>query len=200
MPSIPSALDLLSELISINSANASMGTDNPGEAEYARYVADYGERFGAHVSLTEALPGRPNVLLRLPATAARASTPLPRLLFDIHLDTVPLEPMPNATTPRIADGRLWGRGACDTKSSMASVLVALHRLAESGAPRAGEILILGSVDEEYQKRGIAHAVASGMCHGVTAAVVGEPTALQPVIAHKGAVRWRIRTAGKAAHT
>jgi succinyl-diaminopimelate desuccinylase len=200
MPDIPSAVDLLSELVSINSANSSMAP-GPGEAELARYVGAFGERIGASVTLEEVLPGRPNVLLRLPATeSAGPSAGAQVMLFDVHLDTVPLEPMPDALSPRIAGGRLWGRGSCDTKSSLAAALVALQRLVESGAPRTGEIRLLGSVDEEYLKRGIAHAVASGHCQGVTAAIVGEPTVLQPVIAHKGAVRWRIRTAGKAAHT
>ncbi len=203
-----------------------MSSAAPGEAELARAVAAAGERAGTIVTLDEALPGRPNVLIRLPATttgvpttprivaggvadsthaggtsgAAQGATSTPRLLFDVHLDTVPLEPMEDAIQPRVVDGRLRARGACDTKGALAAALVALHRLAASGTPRHAEVLLLGSADEEYLKRGVAHAVAAGVCEGVTGAIVGEPTLLRPVIAHKGAVRWRITVHGKAAHT
>jgi succinyl-diaminopimelate desuccinylase len=179
--------------------------DAPGEGELARFIAALGEQLGGTATLNEVLPGRPNVLLRLPVTAGgggngvdRSGTP--RLLFDIHLDTVPLAPMPDALNPVSKDGKLYGRGACDTKGSWAAALVALQRLVQSGTPRHAELLFLGSVDEEFRKRGVEHAVASGMCEGVTAAIVGEPTLLQPVVAHKGAVRWRITVYGKAAHT
>lgn len=172
----------------------------PGEAEYARFVADFGERLGAAASFHEVLPGRPNVLLKLPTTDGAGATTTQRLLFDIHLDTVPLEPMQDALTPTVKDGRLRARGACDTKGSMAAALVALQRLATSDTPRKAEVWLLGTVDEEYLKRGATHAVTTGLTNGVTAAVVGEPTLLRPVIAHKGAVRWRIRVHGKAAHT
>ena len=64
--------------------------------------------------------------------------------------------------------------------------------------RDGEILLLFTVDEEYLKRGVAHAVEKGLT--ATAAIVGEPTSLRPIVAHKGAVRFRIVTHGKAAHT
>jgi acetylornithine deacetylase len=195
---ITDPIELLKQLVAINSANSSMAA-GPGEAEYARVVADFGERLGARASFDEVLPGRPNVLLTLPATE-RSGGDTPRLLFDIHLDTVPLEPMQDALTPQISAGRLRARGACDTKGSMAAALVALQQLAASGAPRRAEILLMGTVDEEYLKRGAAHAVNTGACKGITAAVVGEPTSLQPVIAHKGAVRWKTIAHGRAAHT
>ena len=192
-------IELLKQLISINSANSSMGP-GPGEMEYARTVAAIGEQTGAAVSFQKVLPDRSNVLLKLPATAGAQDANTQKLLFDIHLDTVPLEPMEDALTPTISDGKLRGRGACDTKGSMAAALVALQRLASEVAERHAEIWLLGTVDEEYLKRGATHAVSSGLIDGVTAAIVGEPTSLKPVIAHKGAVRWRIRVHGKAAHT
>ncbi len=201
--------DLLEQLVAIESSNASMPAGK-GEAALAAFVAEYGRQLGAEVTLDEVLPGRPNVWLRLPAstlaaagqggepaTTAAPSRPR-RLLLDVHLDTVPLEPMPDALTPRRDGARLWGRGACDTKSSLAAALSALRRVAGRSRPRAREVVLLGTVDEEYLKRGVAHAVARGLV--ADAAIVGEPTSLQPVIAHKGAVRWRLVTQGKAAHT
>jgi acetylornithine deacetylase len=190
-------IDLLAELVSIASVNAGMA-EGPGEREIAERVAALGRVLGAEVSLDEVLPGRPNVLARLPSTESVGARTGRRLLFDVHLDTVPLASMPDALTPRIADGRMWGRGACDTKASLAAALVALERVARLGGRRSGEVCLLGTVDEEYQKAGAAHAVARGLT--ADAAIVGEPTALQPVIAHKGAVRWRMTARGRAAHT
>jgi acetylornithine deacetylase len=186
---------LLAELVAINSVNGSMQA-GPGEGALADYVADRGRVLGADVALDEVLPGRPNVTVRLPATSG---TERPRrLLFDVHLDTVPLDSMPDALVPRVEGGRMWGRGSCDTKGSLAAVLTAMGRLAGETRGRGAEVVLLGTVDEEYLKRGIAHAVAGGLA--ADAAIVGEPTNLRPIVAHKGAVRWRIVTRGKAAHT
>jgi acetylornithine deacetylase len=204
-----SVVALLADLVAINSVNASMAA-SPGERDAADFVAAFGRRIGAETALEDVLPGRPNVRVTLPATrslssppaqpaqSAQSARPVRRLLFDVHLDTVPLEPMEQALTPRIEGGKMWGRGACDTKGSLAAVLAAMERVAAQRDGRDAEIVLLGTVDEEYRKQGIEAAVAAGLT--ATAAVVGEPTALQPIVAHKGAVRWRITTLGKAAHT
>jgi acetylornithine deacetylase len=189
-------VELLAELVAINSVNASM-PGGPGEAALADRVAAFGRAFGAEVTTDEALPGRPNVTLGLPASAGGPAERR-RLLFDVHLDTVPLEGMRDALSPRIEGGRMWGRGACDTKGSLAATLTAMRRLAEEGRPRRNDVVLLCTVDEEYRKRGVMHAVAGGLT--ADAAIVGEPTNLRPVIAHKGAVRWRLTALGRAAHT
>ena len=192
-----SVINLLADLVAINSTNASM-PDGAGEAEIARFVADFGERLGAEVTREEALPSRPNVFVSLPATRLTSDEAPQPLLFDVHLDTVPLAPMPDALSPTIRDGRIWGRGTCDTKGSLAAALSALQRLAAEGGERQREVLLLGTVDEEFRKRGVRDAMAQGLT--ADAAIVGEPTNLRPVVAHKGAVRWRTTTIGKAAHT
>ena len=114
------------------------------------------------------------------------------------MDTVTLEPMPDALSPRIGDGRLYGRGACDTKGSLAGMLYALKLLKEQGAGQHASVLLAATVDEEVAYRGVLALVEAKP--EANAAIVGEPTSLVPVIAHKGCVRWRIRTHGRAAHT
>jgi acetylornithine deacetylase len=190
-------VDLLAELVAINSVNASM-MGGPGEAALAAYVARFGREMGAAVGTEEVLPGRPNVSLTLPATDPPSGAAPRRLLFDVHQDTVPVEGMTDPFSPRVEGGRMWGRGTCDTKGSLAATLIALRRLAARDAPRRHEVTLLCTVDEEYRKRGIMHAVAGGLT--AHAAIVGEPTNLRPVIAHKGALRWRLITHGRAAHT
>jgi acetylornithine deacetylase len=93
---------------------------------------------------------------------------------------------------------MYGRGTCDTKGALAAAIVAASRVAARRIQRSGEILLLFTVDEEYLKRGVAHAVDNGLT--ATAAIVGEPTSLRPIVAHKGAVRFRIVTHGRSAHT
>ncbi len=184
---------LLARLVAIDSANSSM--DGPGEGDLAAEIAAIGQGLGFETSVEEVLPGRPNVTLVLPATHGGSKR---RLLFDLHLDTVPHRGITDATIPRITGNRMHGRGTCDTKGSLAAAIIAARRVATGCPERVGEVMLLFTVDEEYLKRGVEHAVASGL--HASAAIVGEPTSLRPIVAHKGAVRFRVTTHGRAAHT
>jgi acetylornithine deacetylase len=115
------------------------------------------------------------------------------------MDTVTLEPVgASMLDPRIAGGRMTGRGSCDTKASLAAMLTALESLVPRQRELEANLVVLGSVDEEYLMRGIVAFAAGGP--SVDAAVVGEPTSLDVVRAHKGLVRWTIETHGRSAHT
>jgi acetylornithine deacetylase len=145
------------------------------------------------VKRDEALPGRSNIMGRLAGADSGR-----RLLFEAHLDTMPVEGMEiDPFHPKIEAGRLYGRGSCDDKASIAAILCALRLTKEQGRPKA-DLYFLGSVDEEYTFKGVLHFLKGGF--RAQAAVVGEPTELDLVIAHKGMVRWRIVVAGKAAHS
>ena len=187
------AADLLGELVSIDSVNPDMPGGDRGEREYGDFLADYGRRLGLEVTQYEVLPGRSNAVLRLPASEA-----ISRLVFDIHLDTVPFDGPISTNKPTLKDGRLYGRGACDTKGSMAAALLALERLMDQPPDPPCEIMLIATVDEEYLKRGVDAAVDRGL--RADGAIVGEPTGLVPVIAHKGVARWEVVTRGRSAHT
>ena len=113
---------LLRELIALPSVNpAFLPAKNPraGEQRVADFLAATAARAGLDVEFQAVAPGRSNLLVRLsPRGKARQ-----RLLLAPHLDTV------NATdeqfTPHTKDGRLYGRGACDTKGSVAAMFAAL---------------------------------------------------------------------------
>ena len=186
-------IDLLCDLISINSVNAAL-QDGVGEAALGEFVARYLSGLGCQVETQEVAPGQFNVFGSLPdAPGGRAA-----LLLEAHLDTVPLEPMPDALQPRLANGRVYGRGACDTKGSLAGMLYAFKLLSENPAALSCRPVLMAAVDEEVGQRGIrAYAETQPKLDG---AVVGEPTNLAPVVVHKGCIRWRVRTVGKAAHT
>lgn len=100
--------------------------------------------------------------------------------------------------PAIEDGRIHGRGACDTKGSIAAMLQALREtLAGARRPQATEIVLAALVDEENQQLGSRALVESGF--RADFGIVGEPTRLRVVTAHKGDLWVRIETRGKAAH-
>ena len=186
-------VDLLSELVGIDSVNPDMPGGQRGEREYSDHLAAYGRRIGLEVSQYEALPGRPNAVLELRVPGAVA-----QLVFDIHLDTVPFDGPISNNVAQVRNGRLYGRGACDTKGSMVATLLALENLVADPPEPACDVILLATVDEEYLKRGVDAAVNLGF--RADAAIVGEPTGLTPVVAHKGVARWEVITRGRAAHT
>ena len=186
-------VQLLSDLVAIESINPSMKGAKNGETIIGNYIFDYLKNLGLEVLRQEALPGRSNIFGKLPGADSKR-----RLLFEGHLDTMPVEGMViDPFTPKVEEGRLYGRGACDVKASIAAMLLGLKIATEQGRPKA-DLYFLGSVDEEYTFKGILHFLKGGFW--AQGAVVGEPTELDVVIAHKGMVRWRIEVTGKAAHS
>jgi acetylornithine deacetylase/succinyl-diaminopimelate desuccinylase-like protein len=114
-----------------------------------------------------------------------------------HLDTVP-GIADEQYVPRLDDQRIHGRGACDTKGSVAAMLAALCQVAKSGPrPAETEIVFAGLADEENAQAGSRALAASGGCASL--AIVGEPTGLKIVTAHKGSLWLALRTRGQAAH-
>jgi acetylornithine deacetylase/succinyl-diaminopimelate desuccinylase-like protein len=118
------------------------------------------------------------------------------ILLAPHLDTVGADG--TRFIPQRKNGRLHGRGACDTKGSVAAMLSALCELANAKSrPLETEIIFAGLVDEENAQAGSRALTASGFKADL--AIVGEPTRLQVVTAHKGSLWLELETRGKAAH-
>jgi len=135
--------------------------------------------------------------------SCRTNSRAPWLLFESHLDTVSVEGMTvEPFAGRIREGRIYGRGACDTKGSGAAMLWAMRLYAER-AERPNNVAILYTLDEEIGKSGIRAFVARhlpSLEFRPAGVIVGEPTLLRPVAAHNGVVRWAIQTQGIAAHS
>jgi acetylornithine deacetylase/succinyl-diaminopimelate desuccinylase family protein len=186
---------LLAELIALPSVNPAYlpGEDNrAGERRIAEFLAATAARAGLDVEFQEVLPGRPNLFARLlPAGPVRT-----HIWLVPHMDTV--NGLEQQFTPVKRDGRIFGRGACDTKGSVAAMLSTLCRLASSGpAPTHTEITFLGVVDEEHGQSGSRWVAKSGLKADL--AIVGEPTRSRVVTAHKGSSWLRLETRGKSAH-
>jgi acetylornithine deacetylase/succinyl-diaminopimelate desuccinylase-like protein len=189
---------LLRELIAIPSANpAFVPATNAvsGEGRVVDYLCSAARRASLEVELQPVLSGRNNVLIRL-APQGRISQ---RILLAPHLDTVGVNPLDEALLkPILKNGRLYGRGACDTKGSVAAMFTALCRTANSvHRPTQTEIIFAGLVDEENNQSGSRALVAAKLQANL--AIVGEPTNLQVVTAHKGNLWLQLKTHGKAAH-
>ena len=120
-----------------------------------------------------------------------------------HVDCVPVEGQAWLANPfvlRRAEGRLTGRGACDMKGFVACMLVA--GFAAAGRQLARPLHLLLTFDEETTFAGARQMAATlpedaplpAMC------VVGEPTSMAPVIAHKGYASWDVRVTGLSGHS
>ena len=107
-------VELLRGLVEIDSINPDLIPGAAGEAEIARYVAEWSEREGLEAVIEEAAPGRPNVI-----ATARGSGGGRTLLLNAHMDTVGVDTMEAPFDARVEDGRLYGRGCYDMKGSLA---------------------------------------------------------------------------------
>jgi acetylornithine deacetylase len=171
------ALELARHLVDIPSVTGD-------EAPVARWLGDHLRALGYRVELIEGAPGRPNLL-------ATTQAP-PRLVFSTHLDTVP----PHVPA-RIADGYLYGRGACDAKGIAAVQIAAAERLRADGEQRIGLLFV---VDEEAGGQGARAANAYPRAADCRYLVNGEPTANRLVRGCKGSLRLILRTQGPGGHS
>lgn len=185
-------LDLLADLVRINSINPSYDLGRP-ERDINAFIADRLAREGIEARWQDVLPDRPNLIAILPGRTSER-----RIVFEAHVDTASITGMTIPPfEPRIENGRLYGRGSCDTKAGLAAMLYALIQLKREGITPPAEIWVVCAADEEYSFRGVARLCETLTAH---AAVVSEPTENRLVIASKGCLRWKIHTRGVAAHS
>jgi len=185
------ALSLLRDLIAIPSINPSLVAGAAGEREIAEYVADRLRAIGMDVEVSDALPGRPNVL-----ATAEGREPGPSVMFCGHLDTVGVDGMPAPFDPVERHGRMYGRGSQDMKGGVAAMIHAAESVLHAGGLRKGRLIVAAVADEEY-----ASAGADALVARTTAdyGVITEPTDLDVGVAHKGFSTAEIVMHGRAAH-
>lgn len=195
-----SVIELTQALVRIPSVNpdGDPGTAHTGELECARFVADFLEHSGAEAFLDEVLPGRPNVIGRYPTLPMPDGRRKPRILFAPHTDTVGVGGMTiDPFGGEVHDGRVWGRGASDTKGPMAAMLWALHEMRDEIPALPVEIHFAGFMSEESAQLGSQHFARH---HGpYEFAIIAEPTEMKTVHKHKGCLWADVRTCGVAAH-
>ena len=187
--------DIAGELVQIPSVNpdGDPGTTQTGEAACAEWLAAFLSAAGAEAELREVLPGRPNLVARFPSD----STGKPRILFAPHTDTVSVAGMTvDPFSGEIRGGRLFGRGASDTKGPMAAMLHALVKAAPIIPALPYEIWFAGLMSEEAGQHG---AKALSAQEEFAFVIAGEPTDLHVVYTHKGSAWLTLQTTGRAAH-
>lgn len=189
---------LLARMVSCDTVNPSFGGRAGGEAALAADLETVARAWGLRTQREAVDEQRFNLIVSVEPVSGGEW-----LLFESHLDTVSVAGMTvEPFRARIEGGRIYGRGACDTKGSGAAMLWALREYARGGTqPR--NVAVVFAVDEEARMTG-AQAFARGglktFLPHLRGVVVGEPTQMQPVVAHNGVVRWRTRTRGVAAHS
>jgi acetylornithine deacetylase len=147
--------------------------------------------WGFRTDVHDAVAGRPNLLARV-GEARRGRT----LMFSGHVDVVGVEGMTHPPFDGdVRDARLYGRGAAVMKGGVAALCAAAWQASRDGL--AGEIVVALTADEEYESVGTRAMLARGL--RADAAIVGEPTRLEVMPAHRGFVWIEVVVTGRAAH-
>jgi len=126
-----------------------------------------------------------------------------RVILSGHIDVVPPgDPATWTADPwggEIRDGRLYGRGACDMKGGVASILTAVRALRGSGDLERldGELMVVLVPSEEDGGQGTLAAIRAGATADL--AIITEPSNLDVVVAHAGSITFRLTVPGRAAH-
>lgn len=162
------------------------------ETEVARYIKAFFDGEGIDCHLEEVEDGRCNVIARLHGTGGGKS-----LLLNGHMDTVEPNDMEHALEPWMVGNLLYGRGASDMKGPVAAMMGAMAAIKRAGISLKGDLIFTGVLDEEHNSIGTIDLLEKGI--RADGAIVGEPTALQVCIAHRGLEWYEFHFIGKTVH-
>jgi acetylornithine deacetylase len=171
-------------------------------------VTDYVEQQLQRIGFTvERLEYDDAVGIRKACVVGRKGTGSGGIAYFGHTDVVPADPWlfddHGPFQPTVKDNRLYGRGSCDMKGSVACALAAAERFSTSDL--RAPIYITCTADEEIGYGGAAAVAARSdlfqeMVSGEANGIIGEPTSLEVVHAHKGVIGFVATSRGKAAHS
>lgn len=189
------AVELLTELVSIDSVNPGLVPGAAGEQGMVDYLSARLERTGFTVTVVSAHGQRPSIV-------AVPTTPVdgPTVALYGHLDTVGVAGMSDPFTARIEGNRLYARGAGDMKGGLAALVVAAERLVAHRTPVRPVLTLVA--DEEDDSVGSEAVIAALPRLGVRPDVclIGEPTDLALARSLRGFAVVRLRFEGRAAHS
>ncbi|MEX1024776.1 MAG: M20/M25/M40 family metallo-hydrolase [Planctomycetota bacterium] len=184
-------LETASRLVRVDSRNPGLEEGAPGERELAEVVVELLADCGWQGELVDLGDNRANVVSVRQGRAGGRS-----LMINVHLDTVGVAGMADPFSGELRGGRIWGRGAQDTKGGLAAVLGAAKALSEEGVELDGDLVLAFVADEEHRSLGTER-----LLEDVTtdAGIVIEPTELDLCVAHRGFGLFQAHTRGRAAH-
>ena len=188
----PSSVEMLRRLIAFPTVSRDSNLD------LIHYVRDGLKPFDTEIRLTHDDGKRKANLF-----ATLGPRGEPGIVLSGHTDVVPTEGQPWDTDPFKMvekDGRLYGRGSCDMKGFIACVLARVPECMERGLKTPLHLAF--SYDEEVGCLGVGRMISDLMRAGVKprACIVGEPTEMRQVIAHKGKKGYRCTVRGLAGHS
>lgn len=189
-------LEILRDLVAIDSVNPEWG--GPGEKEVSDYLGRFFRDADIPFWVEEVLPGRFNLYARIAGSDSSRA-----VLLEAHTDVVSVSGMTIPPfDPEIREGRLYGRGSCDTKGGLAAMVAAMKAIRKGDRIPPLDVWLAAVVDEEHAFRGVLAALEWFRNREVAfaGALVAEPTELALVTTNKGVLRWRIETLGRAAHS
>ena len=166
--------ELIRRLINIESISGN-------EKALVDFLANYLESMGFKIELQEAEPNRPNLF------AKRGE---PDVVLSTHTDTVP-----PYVELREDDQFIYGRGACDTKGLMTSMIKATEKLIEEGVTDFGMLLLVGE-----ENGSVGAKVANRLPNNCRYLINGEPTESKLALGSKGTLRAVLKAQGRAAHS
>lgn len=185
-------LEILQQMIRIESVNPTLVGEGSGESEIARYIGRCLSYAGIEVKFQEIGPGRTNVIGICKGTGGGRS-----VMLNGHTDTVGIGGMDiEPLNPVYHDGRVYGRGSLDMKSGLAAMIMAVKSIVRAGVMLKGDVILAFVADEEYASKGTEALVKE---YPADAAIICEPTNLDIGIAHKGFAWTRVEVFGRAAH-
>lgn len=183
-------MEILRNLVSFNTCYP------PGNEETAaRYLAGVLEPMGFAIEMQEVQPGRANLVARLRGGDG------PEIAFNGHLDVVAADAAQWKSDPfavREEEGVLYGRGVCDMKGAVSSMVAAARDFLASGRKPKGTLTLIFVADEEVNALGSRHFAATGA--KPDSVIIGEPTGMNIHIAHRGDIRYRLEIVGKSGHS
>jgi len=193
----PKLLESLNRLVATPSISSANPTIDMSNAEVINYLADCFEDLGFSCEIIQSPSTSGKIKLNLVATRGQGSG---GLVLSGHTDTVPLDEDLWTVDPfslTVKDNRLYGLGSTDMKGFFPIVMQAVRELGEFKCREP--LIILATADEETSMQGARTLVENGIPRA-RAAIIGEPTGLQPVRAHKGIMMEAIRLSGKSGHS
>ena len=184
--------DILARLISFPTV---VGTPNGAMVDWIR---EYCQAAGAEATVHPGPEGdRSNLFATIGPRARRG------YVLSGHMDVVPAGEQEWSSDPfamRRDGSRLYGRGTADMKGFIACALATLPKFAAMRLKRP--IHLAFSYDEEAGARGVPHLIKAlpSLCEMPLGAIIGEPSSMQPVRAHKGKAAVRIEVIGRSGHS
>jgi len=157
----------------------------PNEGEVGDFLFGYLSQMAEHhqgkIEWMEAEPGRKNIFVHFGESVVTLST---------HMDTVP-----PFIQSREDGENIWGRGACDTKGIIASMICAAHSLLNAGRRNFGLLFVVGE-----ERNSVGAYLAAANPRGSRFLINGEPTENKLAVGSKGALRYEIVACGRMAHS